>query len=74
MTTRDQDDAPTDIPANIGRPARGALSAAGYTTLAQVASMTERELLRLHGVGPKAIRLLRDALAERGLAFADREA
>ncbi|GAA4204960.1 hypothetical protein GCM10022252_64710 [Streptosporangium oxazolinicum] len=74
MTTREQDDAPTDIPADIGRPARGALAAAGYTTLAQVASTTERELLRLHGVGPKAVRLLREALAERGLAFAGREA
>ncbi|MFF3443209.1 helix-hairpin-helix domain-containing protein [Streptosporangium sp. NPDC002721] len=74
MTTPHSDDVLVDIPANIGRPARGALAEAGYTTLAQVASLTERELLRLHGVGPKAVRLLREALAERGLAFADREA
>ncbi|MGJ6963467.1 helix-hairpin-helix domain-containing protein [Streptosporangium sp. G11] len=75
MTTRDQGDvpadAPGDIPTNIGRPARGALAAAGYTTLAQVATATERELLRLHGMGPKGVRLLREALAERGLTLAD---
>jgi hypothetical protein len=29
----------------------------------------ERELARLHGVGPKALRILREALAERGLSF-----
>ncbi|MEU4536887.1 hypothetical protein AB0G15_18665 [Streptosporangium sp. NPDC023825] len=75
MTTRDQSgqgDALIDIPTNIGRPARGALAAAGYTTLAQVAATSERDLLRLHGMGPKAIGLLREALAERGLAFAER--
>ncbi|MER5646000.1 helix-hairpin-helix domain-containing protein [Streptosporangium sp. NPDC002524] len=74
MTTHEQgdrDDVLVDIPANIGRPARGALAAAGYTTLAQVAATSERELLRLHGMGPKAIGRLREALAERGLAFAD---
>jgi hypothetical protein len=27
--------------------------------------------LKLHGFGPKAIRILRPALAERGLTFAD---
>ncbi|MFI6513301.1 helix-hairpin-helix domain-containing protein [Streptosporangium sp. NPDC050855] len=72
MTTRDQDYIPGDIPANIGRPAGKALAAAGYTTLAQLASTTEKELLRLHGVGPRAVRLLREALAERGLTFAER--
>ncbi|MEU4410580.1 helix-hairpin-helix domain-containing protein [Streptosporangium sp. NPDC023963] len=75
MTTRDQSgqgDALIDIPANIGRPASRALAAAGYTTLAQVAATSERDLLRLHGMGPKAIGLLREALAERGLAFAER--
>jgi len=29
------------------------------------------ELLKLHGVGPKAIRILRETLAAKGLAFAD---
>ncbi|MDP9849207.1 helix-hairpin-helix domain-containing protein [Streptosporangium lutulentum] len=69
----DQSQGKDDIPSNLGVPARRALAAAGYTTLAQVASATEQELLRLHGMGPKAIRLLRAALAERDLALTDQE-
>lgn len=61
----------SDLPTNIGRPATRALVGAGYTRLEQLAGVTEAELLRLHGVGPKAIRLLREALAARGLAFAN---
>ncbi len=53
----------------IGRPAAGALGLAGITTLEEVAAHTEAELLALHGVGPKAVRILRDAMAARGLAF-----
>ncbi|NEE36127.1 DNA-binding protein, partial [Streptomyces sp. SID7982] len=32
--------------------------------------VTAAEVLALHGVGPKAIRVLREALAAEGLAFA----
>ncbi|RFU21488.1 helix-hairpin-helix domain-containing protein [Geodermatophilus marinus] len=59
-----------DLPASIGRPALGALRAAGITTLSEVARLREEELLALHGVGPKAVRLLRAELTERGLGFA----
>jgi predicted flap endonuclease-1-like 5' DNA nuclease len=61
----------SDLPTTIGAPARRALLAAGYTRLEQLAALREADMLRLHGVGPKAVRLLRQALAERGLAFAD---
>ena len=57
-----------DLP-KIGAPATGALAAIGVTRLAETARFTERELLALHGVGPKAVRILREALAERGLSF-----
>ncbi|MGN6032442.1 MAG: hypothetical protein ACTHQE_12350 [Thermomicrobiales bacterium] len=59
------------LPVNIGAPARRALAAIGVTTLEQLPAQTAAELLALHGVGPKAIRLLGDQLAERGLAFRD---
>lgn len=59
-----------DLPP-IGRPANGALLAAGITTLAQVATHRRRDLLALHGVGPKAVSILSTSLAEHGLAFAD---
>lgn len=59
-----------DFPKAIAQPAMRALKAAGYTQLSQLATVTERDLLKLHGMGPKAVGILRDALAERGLSFA----
>jgi hypothetical protein len=35
------------------------------------AARTGEELLAIHGVGPKAVRILAEALAARGLAFRD---
>ena len=45
----------------IGGPARGALEHAGLTTWDAVAATPDRDLLRLHGFGPKALRILREA-------------
>lgn len=59
----------SDLP-KIGQPAWRALTGAGYWRLEQLAGVSEKELLRLHGVGPKALRILRAALAERGLSLA----
>jgi hypothetical protein len=39
-----------------------------------VSAHSERELLALDGFEPRAIRILRSALAERGLDFADEPA
>lgn len=60
----------SDLPRAAGQPARRALAAAGYTRLEQLTQATEADLLRLHGVGPKALAVLRAALHARGLAFA----
>jgi len=57
------------LPRNIGAPATRALTAAGYTALSQLASVPAAELARLHGVGPKALRLLQEALQERGMSL-----
>ena len=59
------------LPPGIGAPATRALMQAGCASLADVANMREADVLDLHGVGPKAIRLLREAMAVRGLSFAD---
>lgn len=53
----------------IGKPAERALALAGITKLSELTAWTERDLFALHGVGPKAIRILAEALAARGLAF-----
>ncbi|MEU2001732.1 hypothetical protein ACH47B_08945 [Rhodococcus sp. NPDC019627] len=70
MSTRDVPAQIGDLPP-IGRPANSALLEAGITTLAQVAARSRRELLAMHGVGPKAVRILEGALEERGLAFVE---
>lgn len=67
MTQEEQ--AQSDFP-SIGNPARQALFVAGYFRLEQLTQITEKELLKLHGVGPKAIRILRETLNEKGLSFA----
>ncbi len=67
--TRDDGTAVDALPA-IGRPATAALTEAGYTRLSQLTTVTAKELASLHGVGPKAIRILREALAARGQVFA----
>ncbi|ART72073.1 hypothetical protein BTO20_29140 [Mycobacterium dioxanotrophicus] len=48
----------------IGRPATGALIDAGYRGLADLPGDLDG-LLALHGVGPRAVRLLREALENR---------
>ena len=62
-----------DLPAGIAQPALRALAGAGYFQLDQLTRVTEEELKQLHGVGPKALELLRRALHERGLQFAGEE-
>ena len=54
----------------IGAPAQRALARAGYKGLGQLSKITEGELAKLHGMGPKALTLLRARLAEQGGAFA----
>jgi hypothetical protein len=63
-------DGGTDLP-KIGAPAHRALLGAGYQRLDQLAAVQESELLKLHGMGPKAMNILRAALAEHGLSFRD---
>lgn len=53
----------------IGKPATRALEAAGYTNLKQLTRFTETELAQLHGMGPKALGILREALKAEGLSF-----
>ena len=62
-----------DLPAELAAPARRALAQAGYTRLDQLARVSEAEIKRLHGMGPRALDQLRRALGARGLSFADVE-
>jgi predicted flap endonuclease-1-like 5' DNA nuclease len=60
-----------DLPNEIGRTAARELSLNGITSLGQVARHSRDELLAIHGVGPKAIRILEGALAAEGLRYKD---
>ncbi len=70
-TPGDEPPSESDLPVGLGKPARRALAGAGYTRLEQFTAVSEAEVLRLHGMGPKALRILRGALADRGQSFAD---
>lgn len=60
--------ADTDFP-KTSKPAERALIGAGYTRLEQLDGVSEKELLKLHGMGPKAIRILKEALEARGMSL-----
>ena len=63
-----------DLPEGLAQPAQRALAGAGYTRLEQLTSVSEADLKRLHGFGPKALELLRSAMQARGLSFAEEQA
>jgi hypothetical protein len=50
----------------IGRPATGALIAAGYRSLEDLPKDLD-QLIDLHGVGPRAIVLLKERLSRKAL-------
>jgi hypothetical protein len=60
-----------DLPPGLAKPARRALTRAGYSRLEQFTKLSEEEVLQLHGMGPKALDQIRRALAAKGLSFAD---
>jgi DNA-directed RNA polymerase alpha subunit len=53
----------------IAQPAVRALASVGITQLSQLATVSKAELLELHGMGPKALGILEEALAAKGLTF-----
>lgn len=71
MDQHDQQE--SDLPTKLASPARRALVGAGYMRLEQFTQLSEADVLRLHGMGPKAMDQLRRALAARGLSFADKK-
>jgi predicted Fe-Mo cluster-binding NifX family protein len=53
----------------ISNPARRAITANGITTLKMLSSYCEKDLLKMHGIGPSAITVLKSALRAAGLKF-----
>ncbi len=50
------------FPSGLAKPAIRALAAAGYTNLKQLRGVKPADLLRLHGVGPSAVKIIQEAL------------
>ena len=63
----------SDLPAKLSQPAQRALAGAGIKNLKQLTKFSEAEIKQLHGIGPNAINQLRNALAAKGLSFADKK-
>ncbi len=58
-----------NFPKGLMRGALRALRSAGYSHVEHLHGVPEKDIVRLHGIGDKAMALLRAALAERGLAM-----
>ncbi|WP_042472075.1 RNA polymerase alpha subunit C-terminal domain-containing protein [Bacillus ndiopicus] len=66
----EKDNKPTeDFLARLSSPARNALVHEGITTIEQLAQYTEKEVLKLHGIGRASLPIMRTALEEKGLSF-----
>jgi hypothetical protein len=65
------DDFGTEFPHAIGRVAKRELAANGFTRYEHLTRVTPEALLAIHGIGTKAVRILAEELASRGLAFSE---
>jgi len=54
---------------SLSAPAQRALKNNGITTLKQLAKFSEKDILKLHGIGPSSIPKLKEALKKEGLDF-----
>jgi len=72
MKIERRDQQGSDLPPELPKPARRALVGAGYVRLDQLTKVGEDEILKLHGMGPKALEQIRRVLAARGQSFATR--
>jgi DNA-directed RNA polymerase alpha subunit len=53
----------------LSAPARNALVFEGIDTLEKLSNYTEKEILKLHGIGPASLPIMRTYLKEEGLSF-----
>ncbi|WP_438003208.1 DNA-binding protein [Sorangium sp. So ce321] len=70
MPSKTREQPESALPKGIGKPATRALASVGVSRLDQVARWTEAQLLALHGVGPKAVGVIKAALEAQGKALA----
>jgi DNA-directed RNA polymerase alpha subunit len=54
----------------LAKPAQRALANAGIKSLEELSKLTEKEFMKLHGIGKSTLPILKEAMAEKGLSFA----
>lgn len=59
----------SDFPQKLGAPALRALANAKIKGLSQLGRYTEKEIADLHGMGPKGMVMLKEALKKKKLGF-----
>jgi predicted Fe-Mo cluster-binding NifX family protein len=63
--------AASDLP-KLAAPAQRGLAGAGITGLAALSRMTEADVIALHGMGPRAMKTLKEAMKAKKLSFVKR--
>jgi len=53
----------------LSSPARNALIHKEIDTLQKLSTYTEKEILKIHGIGPASLPIMRNSLKEEGLSF-----
>ncbi|WP_077212481.1 RNA polymerase alpha subunit C-terminal domain-containing protein [Bacillus dakarensis] len=53
----------------LSSPARKALVHEGIDTLQKLSKYTEKEILKIHSIGPASLPIMRTSLEEEGLSF-----
>jgi predicted flap endonuclease-1-like 5' DNA nuclease len=70
MPKRTRKPVPPSFPKGVAAPAIRALKSVGITRLEQAAKFSSSELRSLHGIGPKAITIIKAALQAEGKSLA----
>lgn len=62
----------TGFLSTLSAPARRTLENTNITTLSQLAQFSEKDILKLHGMGPASLPTLRAALKAAGFSFREK--
>jgi DNA-directed RNA polymerase alpha subunit len=56
----------------LAKPAQRALVSAGINSLEDLSKLSEKEFMKLHGIGKNALQKLKAEMGENGLSFTEK--
>lgn len=56
----------------LAKPAQRALANAGIDSLEDLSKLSEKEFIKLHGIGKNALQKLKEQMKENGLSFTEK--